>query len=138
MLSFMAIYNYSSPRKLRYMRLVRIFTALFLGVNPIDEAFLLELPDNRIIDHIIDGDFDCRICHACVCDEDFHSRARYIWNALQDSNGRCIVVFQYALLAVGKYLPMIFLACSLLVLKKCVASMSDITTFFTFSRFLAT
>jgi hypothetical protein len=57
----MAIYNYPSLRKLRYMRLVRIFAVLFLGVNPIDEAFLLDLPDNRIIDHIIDGDFDCRI-----------------------------------------------------------------------------
>ena len=44
---FMQITTTGSPRKLRYMRLVRIFAALFLGVKPIDEAFLLDLPNNR-------------------------------------------------------------------------------------------
>jgi hypothetical protein len=34
-----------------------LYVSLF-GVNPIDKAFLLELADNRIIDHIIDCDFD--------------------------------------------------------------------------------
>jgi hypothetical protein len=70
-------------RKPRSHETLTILAALvlFLGVNPIDEAFLLDLPDNRIIDHIIDSNFDHWIYLARVCDKDFHSRARYIRHA---------------------------------------------------------
>src|SRR5262245_22033967 len=128
-----------SPRKLSDMRLARILPGLFLflRVNPIDEAFLLDLADNRIIDHIINGDFDCRIRLACVRDENFHARGRALGKRSKVPMVVVLVVFKLALVSCRKLLPMIFLARSLLALKKCVASMSDITTFFTFSRFLA-